>query len=410
MDGAPTPLTTEAHELSFPDGQGGLKTLRLAVWFSAPLPRQGQLAYHDDNYPDRLGWKEVVGQASDGGQLEQASVPATDVSHELTVYPEDMLSNPLDVRDATIRFTLVGVGAVETAPRQSQPALVARPNDAFAELVSHRELSAAVMLTSLLLALGLGAAHALSPGHGKAMVAAYLVGSRGTWRHAVFLGLTVTITHTAGVFALGLVTLYAQQYIVPEALYPWLSVLSGLLVVGIGASLVVARLKAAFRPANADHHHHHDHGDHDGHHHHHDHGDHEHHHGPFGPTHSHLPPTDGHVTWRNLLALGISGGLLPCPSALVVLLSAIALHRVAFGMLLIFAFSLGLASVLVAIGLALVYAGRFIQRQRIDTPLLRLLPAVSALVITLVGLGITVQALAQVGLWTGPTVLAWLNL
>ena len=116
------------------------------------------------------------------------------------------------------------------------------------------------------------------------------------------------------------------------------------------------------------------------------------------------------MTWRSLLALGVSGGLLPCPSALVVLLSAISLHRVGFGLLLIVAFSLGLASVLVAIGLALVYAGRFVERRRVGGPLLRVLPAVSAAIITLVGLAITLQALAQVGVWHGPTVLAMLNL
>jgi ABC-type nickel/cobalt efflux system permease component RcnA len=208
----------------------------------------------------------------------------------------------------------------------------------------------------------------------------------------------VTITHTAGVFALGFITLFAQRYILPEQLYPWLSVISGLLVVGIGLSLVVARLRAAFK---ADPHADHDH-DHDGL------GNHSH--GPGGHSHSHLPATPrGRVTWKSLLALGISGGLLPCPSALVVLLSAISLHRVGFGMVLIVAFSLGLAGVLVAIGLALVFAGRFIERQRLGGPLLRVLPALSAVVIMLVGAAITAQALAQVGLWHGPTVLAWLN-
>ena len=136
-----------------------------------------------------------------------------------------------------------------------------------------------------------------------------------------------------------------------------------------------------------------------------------HSHGPDGHTHSHVPGDDGRpVTWRSLLALGVSGGLLPCPSALVVLLSAISLHRVGFGLLLIVAFSFGLASVLVAIGLALVYAGRFVEQRRFGGPLLRVMPAISAAIITLVGLAITLQALSQVGVWHGPTVLAMLNL
>ena len=392
--GTPTDLTLTSYELSFPEGQGGLKTLRLALWFDAPLRlRQGQLAYRDDNYPDRLGWKEVVVRAADGGQIDQSSVPSTDVSQELHVYPADMLTSPLNVHAATVSYTL---GVASSLQPSVQTAALARPNDALAELVGHEALSLPVILTSLLIAFGLGMAHALSPGHGKTMVGAYLVGSRGTWRHALFLGLTVTVTHTAGVFALGLVTLFAQQYILPEQLYPWLSVVSGVLVVGIGLTLILSRLRGALRGGSDAH-------DHDGL------GFHTH--GPDGHTHSPTPRAQtGRITWRSLLALGVSGGLLPCPSALVVLLSAVSLHRVGFGMLLIVAFSLGLAGVLVAIGLALVFAGRFVERQRVGGRLVRLLPAVSALVITLVGLVMTVQALAQVGLWHGPTVLAWLNL
>ena len=393
VEGLPVDLTLTDYDLSFPDGQGGLKTLRLALWFEAPLrARQGGLVYRDDNYPDRLGWKEVVVRAADGGRVDQSSASATDVSQELHVYPADMLTSPLNVRAATVHYTLgVASGGGQTA---APTAALARPTDALAELVGHQTLSLPVVLTSLLVAFGLGMAHALSPGHGKTMVGAYLVGSRGTWRHALFLGLTVTVTHTAGVFALGLMTLFAQQYILPEQLYPWLSVLSGLLVVGIGLTLVAARLRAALSGEAAH--------DHD--------GLGVHRHGPGGQAHSHAPRTAGRVTWRSLLALGVSGGILPCPSALVVLLSAVSLHRVGFGMLLIVAFSLGLAGVLVAIGLALVYAGRFVERGRGAGRLVRLLPAVSAVVITLVGAVMTVQALSQVGLWHGPTVLAWLNL
>ena len=463
IDGAPLTLQPTSHELTFPDGQGGLKTLRLSVWFEAPVGHAGPLAYRDGNYPDRLGWSEIVVAANGGVRIDQTTAHTEDVSNELLAYPQDMLTSPLAMREATIAYSVTGAANSATAGA-SVTAGIPRANDAFADLVSQRELSLAVILLSLLAAFGLGALHAMSPGHGKTMVGAYLVGSRGTWRHAVFLGLTVTVTHTAGVFALGLVTLYAQQYILPEQLYPWLSVASGLLVVGIGASLVVTRLRAALAPAHDyghvhqhhdhdhvhdhhhhdhdhahDHHHDHDHDHaHDHHHHDHDHShahdhhhdhdhDHDHHHsgsawrratawlthshGPDGHTHSHIPGDDGRpVTWRSLLALGVSGGLLPCPSALVVLLSAISLHRVGYGLLLIVAFSFGLASVLVAIGLALVYAGRFVERRRFGGPLLRVLPAVSAAIITLVGLAITLQALSQVGVWHGPTVLAMLNL
>ena len=204
-----------------------------------------------------------------------------------------------------------------------------------------------------------GAAHALSPGHGKTIVTAYLVGQRGTPKHAALLGLIVTATHTVGVFALGLVTLALSQFIVPDRLYPWLNLVSGLLVVGIGASV----LRTRWRRRRHHHHHHH----------------HEH------PT-----------SFRSLLAVGVSGGLLPCPSALVVLLAAISLHRVAFGLLLIVAFSAGLALSITGVGLAAVVARSAFRRATFEGPLVRLLPAASALVILAAGLAMTLRAVPKV--------------
>ncbi|MDQ5852832.1 MAG: sulfite exporter TauE/SafE family protein, partial [Chloroflexota bacterium] len=284
-------------------------------------------------------------------------------------------------------------------------------------------LSPQFIAFALLLALGLGAVHALSPGHGKTVVGAYLVGARGTARHALFLGLTVTMTHTISVFALGLVTLYASQYILPEQLYPWLGILSGAMVVVMGITLFTQRLRAVraasghtHTPAHGHAHDPHDHThegahphDHHGHphahdhtHHHHDH-DHAwgHEHGPH--THTHVPPgADGSPsTWRSLLALGISGGLIPCPSALLVMLGAISLGRVGFGLLLIVAFSLGLAGVLTGIGLLFVYGGRWLSRMsrgRTSVPGLRLVPIASALVVTTAGLAITARAVIEAGL------------
>ena len=253
-----------------------------------------------------------------------------------------------------------------------------------------------------------GAMHAMSPGHGKTIVGAYLAGSRATAQHAVFLGLTTTIAHTIGVFALGLVTLFASNYILPEQLYPWLSFLSGLMVIAIGLNLFISRMKSTqlpwrspFRHTHAGHHHHHDHHDHD-HPHDHEHHHHHHDHGNSYGDHSHLPPgADGApVTWRSLLVLSISGGLLPCPSALVVLLSAISVGHIGFGLVMVLAFSLGLAGVLTGLGLLLVFSKRLFERlpKKVPVPLVRVLPAVSALFVALIGLGITTQALMQIGL------------
>jgi ABC-type nickel/cobalt efflux system permease component RcnA len=221
-----------------------------------------------------------------------------------------------------------------------------------------------------------GAVHALTPGHGKALVAGYLIGTKGRPRDAVLLGATVTVTHTAGVFALGLVTLVLSQFIVPESLYPWLTLVSGLLVVGVGASVLVQRIRTRRTPAHHVHHHGHKH-------------DHHHH-------HRHTHDDSSTVSSRGVVGVGIAAGLLPCPSALVVLLSAIALHRIGFGFALIAAFSLGLAATITGIGLVAVLARRTFGRLSVDGPLVRALPAVSAFVILLVGAAITARALPGV--------------
>jgi ABC-type nickel/cobalt efflux system permease component RcnA len=266
-----------------------------------------------------------------------------------------------------------GVPAARPAAARVGPG---RFSDRMTELVATRApLGPGLVLASLLAAAALGAVHALGPGHGKTIVGAYLVGARGTARHAVVLGAVVTATHTLGVYALGLVTLAASRWIVPERLFTWLGAASGLLVIAIGASLARSRIESAH--AHGDHVHHH-----------------LHHHG-----HSHAPPADGEALgWRSLVALGVSGGLLPCPSALVVMLGAIALGRVALGLGLIVAFSAGLAAVLTAIGLVFVHARRWFDHVPLDGRIARWLPVASAIVISLGGLLIVARALGQMGL------------
>ena len=223
------------------------------------------------------------------------------------------------------------------------------------------------------------------------MVAAYLVGSQGTAWHACLLGLIVTASHTGGVYLLGAVTLWASRYMVPEQLYPWLSVTSGVTIAALGLYLFYNR----WRGHNPGVHHHHGHS----HPHVHTHADgHVHHHSYHDHAHPHFH-TQSAVSKRQLFALGITGGIVPCPAALVVLLSAVALHRIAFGLFLIVAFSIGLAVVLIAIGLLMVYARRFMSSVGGDGIMLtRWLPIASAAFITILGVGIALQALTTAGL------------
>lgn len=238
----------------------------------------------------------------------------------------------------------------------------------------------ATIATALGVAFFLGAAHALQPGHGKAVVAAYLVGSRGRVLDAVYLGIVVTLTHTASVFALGIATLYAAQQFSPDVVTRWLALISGLLVAGIGLWLLLQRIGAG----GSEHHHHEGDNDPSG-------GGVHHHHGPGMPGHYHSH-SHSHGGNGSLLSLGISGGLVPCPEALIVLLFAVSIHRILFGLALLSAFSLGLAAVLIAIGIAMVYAGPAMQTAGGDSPWLKLLPVISAAVVTIVGIVMVVQA------------------
>ncbi|MEP6718641.1 MAG: hypothetical protein ABJB21_05845 [bacterium] len=406
IDGARLPVQLIATHANLVSGAGGLQTLRIESDFSAAIPVSTaglvrRLQFEDQNYSNRIGWRELVVIPLSGTSVFESSAYGNSVTDELNAYPGDMLATPLDERTAELSFMSGAMPAEAHAlsTRDGRP-LVAAPRDRLAELIAVPELTVGVALLGLVVAFLLGGLHALSPGHGKTVVGAYLVGSRGTARHAAFLGMTVTITHTAGVFALGVVTLLASEYVVPERLFPILGLLSGAIVVVMGASLLIRRLRVVIgRHSHAQ--------AYEGHSHEHAPGtDHNHPGDPTQPhshggvSHSHLPPgaDNSPITWRSLLALGISGGILPCPSALVVLLAAISLHRVGYGLLLVIAFSVGLAGVLTAVGLAFVYAGRLLKSAGGLGRLGRVLPVFSALVITGAGLAICYSALDQAGL------------
>ena len=356
VDGKPVHLRVVRTALAHPPGAAGLRTTRFQAVLAGPeVSGPVSVSVDDRNYADRIGWKEIVFGAS-----------TKSTSDELRAYPKDLLTSPLDVTQAgaQLRPTSNAPPTLLTGRALSAPDRIA--DSGFASLIGHRHLSLAVILGSLALAVFWGAAHALSPGHGKTIVTAYLVGSRGTPRHAALLGLVTTVTHTAGVFALGGITLLLSRWIVPDRLYPWLDLSAGLMVVAVGATVLAGRARHARAHRHGHHHHQH----------HHDEGD----------AHS----------LRSLLAVGISGGLLPCPSALVVLLGAISLHRVGFGMALVGAFSVGLALAITSVGLVAVLAkgafARFDGRGRLAA----VLPAVSAAVILVAGVGMVVRAVGKV--------------
>jgi nickel/cobalt exporter len=223
--------------------------------------------------------------------------------------------------------------------------------DYLARLLHQGHLGTGMVLAGLAVAFVLGAVHALSPGHGKAIVAAYLVGSRSTARHAAILGLTVTFTHTVTVFLLGFATLFLSRFAMPEKIYPLLGTVSGLSIVWVGTMLFWRRFKAAWKNR---------------------------------PHHRHS---------GSLMALGVSGGLAPCPSALVMLLSAVALGRIGLGLVLLVAFSTGLAVVLMVIGIAAVWGQKWLPEEGSGS--FRYLPVASAALIVCVGMAMTAAALLR---------------
>lgn len=370
VDGKLFPPVVEKVTFQFSEGAGQMVVLRVDGEMRVAAPA-GPVSFLDRNYSERAGWKEIVIRAGEGVSLTRVSHGSAERSAGLTKYPED--PNAVPPQDLKAEFAWspqkgIPVAKVEPVAQptmrvpESTPAAPAPPGevkkgDYLSELLGREEISSGLMLLGLAVAFGLGAMHALAPGHGKTIVAAYLVGSRGTMRHAVLLGGVVTLTHTVSVFALGLATLYLSQYVMADQLVRTLSVVSSASIVLVGVWLLLQRTGVL------------------------DHG------------HSH--EIEGDVTSGSMIALGVSGGLVPCPSALILLLSAISLQRTAFGLLLLVAFSLGLAVVLVAIGATVVSARNWLpvpgawKQHRV----LQAIPVASAGVVVVVGLVMTGMAL-----------------
>ncbi len=362
VDGRPVALAPAGPpRLALRPGAGGLRTTRFELALRAPARDARRVVLRDDSYRGRVGWRAIVARAGRDTAV-RTGAPATDPTRGLTRYPAALLDSPADLRVA--RFDVRPGDGTLVAGGERRGGGGGSATDGFAGLFTDAAAGEGVLVLLLLAAFGWGAVHALSPGHGKAMVAAYLVGTRGTPRQAVALGATVTVTHTAGVALLGVVALTLSQYVLPEDLYPWLNLVAGVLVLGVGAAVLRGRLA---RRRHAGHHHHH---------------------------HHHAPPE--RLSARGLVAMGASAGLVPCPSALVVLLGAVAQHQIALGLLLIVAFSAGLAATLTGLGLAVVWTTRAAVRLPVAGRALAVLPTLSAIAIVGVGIVLTLQALPQV--------------
>jgi nickel/cobalt exporter len=424
LGGTRIPLTVERDEVRFREGQAGLPILYFTATFTSTLPStSGSLAYADGNEPGRIGWREITVRSEEDVSVFGASVPATSVTQELRAYPSDLLSSPLAVTSASFSFRPghgTGVVRAKAAGRTVRGAPVA-DGGSFANLIRWR-LTPVVLMASLLLALAFGALHALGPGHGKTITAAYLVGTGARVGQAVAVGAAVALMHTASVLALGLVLFVLTRSFPAEQVYPWLTLATGLVALGLGAGLFVARLHA--RPRGSElvrgHAHPWD-------------GSHDHHVG-FERGHAHPHARTGYgpdfemagggvallervdiapqgeddsgrledepvpnraLSARGIAALALAGGILPSPTAFVVLTGAISAHRIGYGLALISAFSIGLAGALIGIGL-LALRARTLVAARLQARWAGLIPPVSALLIVGFGLFFLARGLTQV--------------
>jgi ABC-type nickel/cobalt efflux system permease component RcnA len=336
VDGSPVTMAGTTARLSFPPGQAGLSTLRLECGYRFEAAG-AQLAVENNNFSERIGWREIT-VTSDGVEVS-SDLPSESASARLTSYPQDPSAASPDLRRGSVEIGGFG-GFGDTTVAAAPP--TGLPIDALGSLISKGTPGTGTGVVALLAALALGAAHALAPGHGKTIMSAYLVANRGTIRQALGMGLAVAVSHTVGVLALGVATLLATRNFQPERIYPYLSAISGTIVLVIGVVLLVRSVRSwRHTPAHAH-----------GHDHHHDH-DHHHHH------HHESPGLELSLGWKTFTALGLSGGLIPSASAVVLLLGAIHLGKIEFGLALIGAFGLGMAAAMVTVGLGLVAMTRF---------------------------------------------------
>ncbi|MGH2572053.1 MAG: nickel/cobalt transporter [Actinomycetota bacterium] len=358
-DGRSVPLWPETATVRSVPGQAGLPTLRLEATFSGSLGESGTVTYRDGNYPNRAGWKEITVSSTPGVVIANSSVPSASISRELLAYPQDLLASPLQVTSARFSFR---PGESSRAPQAIGPGRSPQSpgglGASFAALVGWR-LTPPVLMLSLLLAFLFGVIHALLPGHGKALTAVYLVGSQARVRTAVAAGLAVSFMHTVSVLALGVLALLVVRSLAAERVYAWLGLATGLVAFGLGAGMLAARLLARSRGSDSAH------------------------------GHAHRS-----FSRPGFAALAVAGGMLPSPTAIVVLTGAVSYDRIEYGLALIVAFSLGLAASLIVVGLLALRARSMVTR--IVPRWAGMIPPASALAIMILGAFFAVRGIVQV--------------
>ncbi len=365
-------------------GAGGLPILYWYQDFTAPLQSKAEhrVVVYDTTYADRrIGWKDLI-----------VSPPQSEPTDRLLHYPNALIGTPDRIN--RLSFEIGSSGAVshiasseDLAPPTGTTAYYWFSPTVLSGMFSRADRSPLWVLLTVLAAFGLGSLHAVEPGHGKALLAVTLVGSRATMRQAAILGASLTFAHTIGVLLLGVALLFAANF-VSETIYPWITLLSGVAVLFIGARALgrylknrrEARAHALAHALQHDHHH-----------------PHEHEHG-HGNGHSHVVPGDRPINFGSAVWAAMSGGVAPCPAAIVVLLTAVRLHQVGYGLLLIVIFSMGLATVLIGLGFGIVHGASWLSRRSGFDRVVKLGPLLSACLISIIGSVIFAQGLVQQGL------------
>ncbi len=402
VDGEVARLDGSAAGLSFPPGAGGLSTMRLVCGFVAPidggLGSGRAIAFADRSHAGRVGWREIV-VTGDGATIVGSGLLSTSPSGRLTAYPEDRLASPLVIESVEFRAVAGGPAAARFVPPDAEPVGGIAPRRAAGavtgpgsggsavpggvaadvpEIFASPELSLDVLIVAILTALALGAGHALTPGHGKTLMVAYLVGTRGSPLHAAGLGLSVSVSHTLGILVLAGLIVAAGAALPAEVVTSWLPLIAALTIVAIGTWMLVAEVRrrrtSDLRRNDPPHSH------------------------PHAHPHTHdrdrrPAPT---ITWRSLFALGLAGGIVPSTSALVILLASIAAGRPAFGVVLVVAFGLGMTAVMGGIGIGLVLAQGRIERLTAGSGMTRLtgwMPLAAACLVLVLGVWLAGQAL-----------------